>query len=370
MLKPVNRIFKSQSYIYYLQRCNIVETLPRHLLPKSPKIRAKEISAKNVLNPMYRQQGDPNPYVHFNHLNRTEKYQLPLAVRWSDILKISKDKIAKILEDHPELCCIPDSESHIKQISGFLSDTFGGESYMRTMIMREPLLLDVDILYLQNQINKIIQHLCDHVIDDKNCDSNKPERIQFVLDMIRRQSMILTQNIDGDVIPRILFLKKYLNPYQLTQMLLNLSSIIVMDFHRLIRIVFLQTKCRKKSYTDTNNDNKQQLQDEQQKFIEISRNLELTRVNLKDYNLNERHLHLIENKVKDDGIMLHEILKLRPTIMAQVFSDYNFWLQDEIGENYYYHPLLAERDMLQLSESSYYSEPILNLLIMMKIYMD
>ena len=364
MLKTVNRISHQFhhnghthcGYIYYFQTCSIVDTLPRHMLPKSPKLKSKEISAKAVLNPMYRDQADVNPYIHFNHLNPKQKYELPLATRWSNILKISDEKIAKILQDHPDLCDIPNSEDHIKQISEFLTETFGGESYMRTMIMRAPLLLDADIIYLQNQINKIIENLSDHVIDDKQSDLNGLQRIEFVLDMIRRQSSILTQNIDGDVIPRILFLKQVFNPYELTQILLSLSSVIVMDFHRLIRIVFIQQMGGKNKYEGDKG------QSDKQKLIEISRNKELTKVNLKDFKLNERHLHLIEKKIKNDGIMMDEILKLQPTIMAKVFSDYNYWLQDQIEANYYYHPLLAEHDMLNITQTSYYSEPILDLI--------
>ncbi len=50
------------------------------------------------------------------------------------------------------------------------------------MIMKESLLLDCDILYLEHQITQIIQYLSDYVIGDKNNNINKSERIEFVLD--------------------------------------------------------------------------------------------------------------------------------------------------------------------------------------------
>ena len=320
-------------------RFAIVDTLPRHLLPKSPKVRAQQISAKEVLHPMYREQADLNPFIHRNQSNERERYEEPLAVRLSNKLKISKEKIAKILEEHPSLCHTQNPEKEIEEICTFLSESFGGDSFMRTMIMRQPLLLDCDIPYLQHQIAKILEHLSDHVIDDDNCDKNKAKKVEFVTDLIRKQPTILIQDIESEIIPKIQFLKEWLTPIELTDILVNVSSAIIMSFHRLIRIAFIRQKMNKKSAETATN-----------------------RINLRDFNVNRRNLHFVEKYAQNDCIWLYQILQLQPTAMLKVFSDYNEWIHAQIEENYYFHPLLAEKEVRSINEFGSYSEPILNLI--------
>ncbi len=85
---------------------------------------------------------------------------------------------------------------------------------------------------------------------------------------------MLIQNIDGDVTPRILFLKQLLNSYELTEILLHLPSIIVMSFHMLICIVFLQQKTKIKEISKE------------------KRDIKLTKINLNNYNIEKRHLEI------------------------------------------------------------------------------
>ncbi len=84
-------------------------------------------------------------------------------------------------------------------------------------------------------------------------------------------------------------------------------------------------------------------------------------IDLREFNTVQRHLGLIGKAMKNEfEIELFEILRFQPTIMAKVFSDFNFWLNEQIQRNYYCHPFLAETDLN--SNNSFYSEPILNLI--------
>lgn len=342
----------TKNVLFMIKHCGVADTLPRHLLPKSSKERAAEISAKAALDPRFRSQSDLNPFLHCNRLDRSPLYEQPLTVRLSRTLQISSEKIGKLLLEYPELSSVTDKEAG--DLASFLTLTFGGETYMRTMIMREPLLLSCDVFFVQQQIDQIVATLCDHVVDERRCDSNKMQRVQFVLDMIRRQSSILMQNVDGVVVPRIAFLRHHFSAIALTQLLLNLSSVIVMDFHRLIRIAFLRQRKRKGTAKVVEEEANTR------KMTEISAEIN---VNLKDYEIDERHSDLMEQWTNDDAVIpMQHILKLQPRSMAKMFKDYIYWLHDEIESNFYYHPLLAERDQVNHSASPMYSEPILNLI--------
>merc|ERR1712228_826668 len=232
--------------------------------------------------------------------------------------------MGQILEEHPNLCYTQNPERDIEEVSNFLSETFGGDTIMRTMIMRNPLILDSDIPYLQHQITQIFEHLF---------DGNHANQVDFVLDIIRKQPMILTEDIEKEIIPKILFLKQSLSPIQITDILINASSVILMSFHRLIRIAFIQQKTKK-----------------------ISMDTSTNRIDLEDFNVNEQNLHYIEKYIDNDGIWMYHILQFQPIAMVKVFKEYNAWLIAQIQQNYYFDPLL------KINEFGCYSEPILNLI--------
>merc|ERR1712173_157638 len=66
--------------------------------------------------------------------------------------------------------------------------------------------------------------------------------------------------------------------------------------------------------------------------------------------------------IENESVALYQIFQFQPTAMVKVFKGYNDWLHAQIDENYYLHPLIAEKEKKKMNESGYYSEPILNLI--------
>ena len=111
-----------------IQRRFIVNTLPRHLIPKRPTRSqdAPNVSANTLVDPRYGDRRGPNPFLKFNELYQADKkeYDLPLAVQWSNILQISKNSISKILEQYPILLSLSNNLEQVIDVSQYLKHKF------------------------------------------------------------------------------------------------------------------------------------------------------------------------------------------------------------------------------------------------------
>lgn len=391
-----------KSQHFKVHRRYIVNTLPQHLIPKRPTQNAPNVSANTLVDPRYGDRRGPNPFLKFNQIYQAEKkeYDLPLAVQWSNILKISKNSISKILEQYPILLSLSNNLEQVIQTSQYLTKKFGSSESMRKMFLKEPRLILYTSEHLEERINIVINLLFDNIgnnnFENNSSSEKKPktvterkmleDKIKTILDLICRQPTILCENeltMHETAIPRLLLLTKYLTNDELILLLVKCPDVITMHFSRLIRIVFYYEMKKFENFekfpesSENGKDNVDNINNDK----DADRVLRVLNEVFDICDMNEVKLNHLESEYFQSDSTTQDILKqvlieMRKcdlwiilqwdsVLMQRVFGEYNKWLFDKINSNFYVNPLSYDLNLLideNGLENNKYKDKLLNMI--------